>query len=136
MMTKTFINLPVTDLVKSTAFYTAIGFILNPQFSNTDASGLAFDETIYVMLLTHTFFKSFLPDREIADAHKVCAVMNSLDRVSNAEVDIFMDKVLAAGGKEYRQAYDHGFMYGRTFEDPDGHIREIFWMDPNGAPQQ
>lgn len=135
-MTKTFINLPVTDLTKSTAFYTAIWFTLNPQFSNADASGLAFDESIYVMLLTHAFFKSFLPGKEIADTHKVCAVMNSLDRTSRAEVDVFMDKVLAAGGTEYRQAYDHGFMYGRAFEDPDGHIREIFWMDPTQQPQQ
>lgn len=130
-MTKTFINLPVADLAKSTTFYTAIGFVLNPQFSNADASGFAFDDSIHVMLLTHTFFKSFLPGKEIADAHKVCAVMNSLDREDRAGVDVFMEKVLAAGGTEYRQAYDHGFMYGRAFEDPDGHIREIFWMDPN-----
>lgn len=132
-MTKIFINLPVTDLAKSTAFYKAIGFTQNMQFSNQDASGMAFDDTIHVMLLTHGFAKTFLPHKEIADSQKTCEVLNALSFDSREAVDNFVATALAAGANEFRPAYDHGFMYGRDFEDLDGHIREIFWMDPSNV---
>lgn len=133
MSHKIFINLPVTDLAKSTAFYKTIGFAQNMQFSNQDASGMAFDDTIHVMLLTHGFAKTFLPHKEIADSQKTCEVLNALSFDSREAVDNFVATALAAGANEFRPAYDHGFMYGRDFEDLDGHIREIFWMDPSNV---
>jgi len=129
MSHKIFINLPVTDLEKATAFYKAIGFSQNMQFSDEKASGMAFDDNIYVMLLTHAFAKTFLPHKEIADSKKTCEVLNALSFDSKEAVDAFVDTAVAAGANEFRPAYDHGFMYGRDFEDLDGHIREIFWMD-------
>lgn len=130
MSHKIFINLPVTDLTKSTAFYKAIGFTQNMQFSDENASGMVFDENIYVMLLTHAFAKTFLPHKDIADSKKTCEVLNALSCDSREAVDTFVDTAVAAWANEFRPAYDHGFMYGRDFEDLDGHIREIFWMDP------
>lgn len=133
MSHKIFINLPVKDLPKATAFYKAIGFTQNMQFSNEDASGMAFDENIYVMLLTHTFAKTFLPHKDIADSKKTCEVLNAIQFDSKDEVNAFVDTAVAAWANEFREPYDHGFMYGRDFEDLDGHIREIFWMDPAQA---
>jgi predicted lactoylglutathione lyase len=124
-----FINLPVTELEKATAFYKAIGFTQNMQFSNEDASGMAFDDNIHVMLLTHKFAKTFLPHKEIANSKKTCEVLNAISFDSKEAVNSFVDTAVAAGANEFRPAYDHGFMYGRDFEDLDGHIREIFWMD-------
>lgn len=129
MSHKIFINLPVTDLTKATDFYKTIGFTQNMQFSNEDASGMAFDDTIHVMLLTHQFAKTFLPHKEIANSKKTCEVLNAISFDSKEAVDAFVDTAVAAGANEFRPAYDHGFMYGRDFEDLDGHIREIFWMD-------
>ena len=131
MSHKIFINLPVTDLIKATTFYKAIGFTQNMQFSNEDASGMVFDENIHVMLLTHTFTKTFLPHKEIADSKKTCEVLNAIQFDSKEEVNTFVDTAITAWAYEFRPAYDHGFMYGRDFEDLDGHIREIFRMDPS-----
>lgn len=134
MTPKIFVNIPTKNLEKATAFYEAIGFVKNPQFSDENASGLAYGDTIHVMILTEGFFKWFLPTKEIADASKTCEVMNALSAESKDAVNAFMDKVLASGGKEYREAYDYGFMYGRAFEDTDGHIWEIFWINVEAMP--
>lgn len=136
MSHKIFINLPVTDLPKATEFYKAIGFTQNMQFSNEDASGMSFDENIHVMLLTHGFAKTFLPHKEIADSKKTCEVLNAISFDSKDAVNAFVDRAVAAGANEFRPAYDHGFMYGRDFEDLDGHIREIFWMDQTNIQAQ
>ncbi len=96
IMTKIFINLPVTDLAKSTNFYKAIGFTQNMQFSNEDASGMAFDENIHVMLLTHGFAKTFLPHKEIADSKKTCEVLNAIAFDSKEAVDTFVNTAVAA----------------------------------------
>jgi uncharacterized protein len=86
------------------------------------------------MLLTHQFTKSFLPaSRDIADSHKTCEVLNALAFDSREAVDTFFDKAIAAGGKKTTETQDHGFMYGRDFEDLDGHIWEAFWMQPQGS---
>lgn len=134
MSPKIFVNIPTKNLEKATAFYEAIGFVKNPQFSDENASGLALGDAIHVMILTEGFFKWFLPTKEIADASKTCEVMNALSTDSKDAVNQFMGKVLANGGKEYREAYDHGFMYGRAFEDVDGHIWEIFWINVEAMP--
>lgn len=133
--TKIFINLPVTDLAKATAFYEAIWFTKNPQFSDDNASGLSYQDDFYVMLLTHGFTKTFLPEhKNIADAHATCEVLNAFQLESREEVDALFEKVLLAGGKEVKPAVDHGFMYAHDFEDLDGHIWEPFWMDFTQAP--
>ena len=133
-MSKVYINMPVVDLSKATAFYQAIGFIKNDQFSNADASGLAYDDNLHVMLLTHTFTKTFLPaHKTIADSHATCEVLNALQLDSKEDVNTFVQKAVDAGWKITLE-YDHGFMYGRDFEDLDGHIWEIFWMDVTQMP--
>ena len=127
-----FVNLPVADLARATGFYEAVGATKNPQFSDATASCMVLSETIHVMLLTHDKFGQFTPKR-IADAHAVSEVLICISADSRAEVDDIMDKALAAGGGEPREPQDHGFMYGRSFEDPDGHIWEPMWMDLEAA---
>jgi predicted lactoylglutathione lyase len=136
MSNKLYINLPVADLLKATAFYEAIGFTKNLKFSNADASGLAYNDEFSLMLLTHDFTKTFLPsNKTIADSHATCEVLNALQLDSKEAVDAFVQKAITAGGKITLE-YDHGFMYGRDFEDLDGHIWEIFWMDASQMPAQ
>ena len=134
-MSKLYINLPVTDLSKSTAFYTALGFTKNAQFSNDDASAMIWDENLSVMLLTHGFCSGFLGRKTISDAHATTEVLNALEFDSREAVDDFFDRAISAGGKKTIDTYDHGFMYGRDFEDPDGHIWEAFWMDEGQMPK-
>lgn len=126
---KIFVNLPVADLKRSMKFYEAIGFRNNPQFTDETAAGMVLSEHIYVMLLTHAKFKSFLAG-PMADARKETGVLNALGYDSRAEVDRVTAAAIAHGGVEYRPPQDHGFMYGRAFADPDGHVWEPFWMDP------
>jgi uncharacterized protein len=133
-MAKLYINLPVTNLVKSTVFYEAIGFTLNTQFSNESASAMIYDDTLSVMLLTPGFCANFLGKKTISDAHTTTEVLNALQLDSREAVDIFFDKAISAGGQKTIETYDHGFMYGRDFEDLDGHIWEVFWMDVSQMP--
>lgn len=134
-MSKLYINLPVVNLPKATTFYEALGFTKNQDFSNEDASAMIWDENLSVMLLTHGFCADFLGKKTIADAHKTTEVLNALQFDSREAVDTFFNKAIAAGGKKTIETYDHGFMYGRDFEDPDGHIWEAFWMDEKQMPQ-
>lgn len=129
MSTKIFVNLPVKDLNKSKAFYTALGFSFNPQFTDDKAACLVISEHNYAMLLTHDFFKTFIK-KPMADAAKTTGVLIAISRESREDVDSIVKAALAAGGKEPRETQDYGFMYGRSFEDPDGHIWEPMWMDP------
>jgi uncharacterized protein len=133
-MAQLYINLPVSDLPKATAFYTALGFTLNTAFSNEDASAMVYDETLSVMLLTPGFCANFLGSKTISDAHTTTEVLNALQLDSREAVDIFFNKAIAAGGQKAIDTYDHGFMYGRDFEDLDGHIWEVFWMDASQMP--
>lgn len=129
MANKIFVNLPVTDLDRSIAFYKAIGADQNPQFSDETAACMVFTDEIYVMLLTHPKYEGFT-DKPIADAHASSAVLLALNTDVRDEVDAMVDKAAGAGGKADPgpvQQYD--FMYGRSFEDPDGHHWEIGWMD-------
>ncbi|MDJ0333621.1 glyoxalase [Salinibacterium sp. G-O1] len=132
-----FVNLPVADLEASTAFYTALGYAVNPLFSNENAACIVMSEHIYVMLLTTPFFQTFT-DKSLIDAKTNIQVLNAIDVESREAVDEWAEKALAAGGSEAKPARDLGFMYSRDIEDPDGHIWEAFWMDPaaseNGPP--
>ena len=135
-MAQLYINLPVTDLTKATAFYEAIGFTKNHDFSNDDASAMVWDETLSVMLLTPAFCVNFLGKKTISDAHTTTEVLNALAFDSREAVDDFFDKAISAWGQKTIETYDHGFMYGRDFEDLDGHIWEAFWMDVSQMPKE
>jgi len=124
-----FVNLPVTDLARATAFYEAIGARKDERFCDDTASCMVFSETIHVMLLTHEKFRQFTP-RPVADAKRSSEVLLCLSAESRESVDEMVGKAQAAGGTtDPGPKQDHGFMYGRSFEDPDGHIWEIMWMD-------
>ena len=130
-----FVNLPVSDLAKATAFYQAVGFEKNDKFSNDVASGMVWSDAIHVMLLTHDFWKTFTT-KQIPDAHSTAQVLLCLSRDSKADVDRIVAEATSAGGKaDPTPTQDMGFMYGRSFEDPDGHIWEVMWMDPEAAEQ-
>jgi predicted lactoylglutathione lyase len=123
-----FINLPVADLPRAKAFYERIGATNEPRFTDETAACMVLSDTIHVMLLTHDKFKQFTP-KPIAprDATEVLICVSADNREA---VDEMADKAAAAGGKaDFREPQDYGFMYGRAFEDPDGHIWEVMWMD-------
>ncbi|MES2900643.1 MAG: VOC family protein [Pseudomonadota bacterium] len=123
-----FVNLAVKDLNKSKAFFEALGYSFNPQFTNDSGACMVINEgSIYAMLLTHEFFKSFI-DKQIAQANEVTEVLTCLSSESREEVDQMVAKAVAAGGKAHRQPQDHGFMYAHGFEDLDGHIWELAYM--------
>ncbi|TFI57672.1 lactoylglutathione lyase [Sphingomonas parva] len=130
-----FINLPVTDLARSTAFYEALGATRNPQFSDETATCIVFSDTIHAMLLTHDKYRQFT-SKEIADAHVSSQVLICLSEDSRAEVDARIERAAAAGGRaDPGPVQDYGFMYGRSFEDPDGHHWEVMWMDLAAAQE-
>ena len=128
-----FVNLPVADLARATAFYQAIGAAKNEQFCDDTASCMVFSETIHAMLLTHDKFRQFTP-KKIADAKTSSEVLICISADSRDGVDDIVGKAKAAGGAaDPSPKQDYGFMYGRSFEDPDGHIWEVMWMDVEAA---
>ncbi|HEX3100062.1 MAG TPA: VOC family protein [Patescibacteria group bacterium] len=130
MKTSIFVNIAVRDLEKSKAFFEKLGFTFNPQFTDDTAASMVINDSIYFMLLTENKFQSFIKDRAISDTHLVTEALYSLSVDSREEVDAFLDKVMVAGGSNFREPEDYGFMYARSFTDLDGHIWEVFWMDP------
>lgn len=133
-----FVNLPVTDLSRSIAFYEALGFVNLPQFTDETAAALQWSDTIIVMVLTHEKWRTFT-SRDIPDARKSAQMMLAISLPSRDEVDAITHRAGASGGtSDVNPIQEHGFMYGRDFEDPDGHVWEAFWMDPKfaqGDPQ-
>ena len=128
-----FINLPVKDVAKSTAFYEAIGCTKDARFSGDHASAMVLSDTISFMILGHDFFSGFTP-KPIADAHATTEVLICISRDSRAEVDAIVEKAAAAGGRiDIREVQDMGFMYSRAFEDLDGHVFEPMHMDQDAA---
>ena len=125
-----FVNLPVTNLAKSTAFYEALGGKKNPQFSDATSSCIVFSETIHAMLLTHEKYSHFTT-RPISDAHKTSAVLLALTVDSKDEVNVLANLAAVSGGRaDPNPGQDMSFMFSRSIEDPDGHVWEYFWMDP------
>lgn len=124
-----FVNLPVAEIPRSRAFYAALGFTINDRFSDDSAACVVISETIYLMILQHDRFQGFatLPR---ADTRTSTAALIALSCADRAGVDAITQNALAAGGSEPKPATDHGFMYTRTFMDPDGNVFEPFWMDP------
>lgn len=130
-----FLNLAVNDLPRSRAFFESLGMRIDPKFSNDQAACVVVGENIYAMLLVKDFFKTFT-SKPLSDASKQTEVLVCLSCENRAEVDALVAKAMAAGGKAPRAPQDHGWMYGHGFEDLDGHIWELAYMDPNakGAP--
>jgi uncharacterized protein len=128
MTTKIFVNLPIKDLNKSVDFFTKLGFNFNPQFTDENATCMIIGQDIFVMLLVEKFFKSFTK-KEICDTSKNTEAILALSVESKEKVDQMMGKALEAGGSEPREKQDHGWMYGRSFEDVDGHLWEVFFME-------
>ena len=124
-----FLNLPVKDLGKATTFYEGLGYSKNTQFSDENASSMVISDTIVVMLLAEPFFKTFTT-KGIADTSTSTEALLGLSAETREAVDALVDKALATGGSEGNATQDHGFMYSRSFQDPDGHIWEIVWMNP------
>ncbi|GLK57247.1 putative lactoylglutathione lyase [Methylopila capsulata] len=128
-----FVNLPVTDLARSIAFYEAVGARKNPNFSDDTAACMVFSETIHAMLLTHDKFRQFT-SKPIVDAKAACEVLICVSEESRAAVDAAVETAVAAGGAaDPTPTQDYGVMYGRSYEDPDGHVWEVMWMDPAAA---
>jgi predicted lactoylglutathione lyase len=128
-----FINLPITELARSTTFYEALGGTKNPKFSDETSACMVLSEAIYVMLLTREKYRQFT-SRPIADAHATSSVLLTLSVDNRDEVNATIERVVAAGGQaDPNSKQDHGFMFGRSAQDPDGHVWEIFWMDPAKA---
>jgi uncharacterized protein len=132
MTTKIFVNLPVEDLEKSKAFFAKLGYRFNPQFTDETAACMVITDDIYAMLLTKAKFKEFTK-KAIADATQTTEVLTCLSVDSKAKVEEMLDAALEAGATEARDPMDYGFMYGRSFNDLDGHIWEIIWMDPRAV---
>ena len=123
-----YVNLPVNDVAKTKAFFAALGFQFEPKFSNDDAVCMIVADDIYVMLLVERFFKSFI-SKELCDAKQSTEVLVCLSCDSRAEVDQQVGKAVAAGGRILREPQDYGFMYSHAFEDLDGHIWELVYMN-------
>ncbi|EDY44303.1 VOC family protein [Streptomyces sp. SPB074] len=126
-----FVNLVVNDLDRAKKFFTDLGFRLNEQFTDEQTASVVISDTIVTMLHTRERFAQFTPEgKSPADAGATTEVLLALSARSREEVDMLADRALASGGSPAREAEDHGFMYGRSFADPDGHVWEVVWMDP------
>ena len=130
--TSIFVNLPTTDLDRSKAFYEALGFTINPMFTDENAACVVFSDNIYFMVLTREYLGTFT-DKQIIDTKTHAQTSIAFTRDSRDEVDEVLAKGLAAGGTEPRAAQDYGFMYSRDLEDPDGNILGFLFMEPAAA---
>lgn len=129
-----YVNLPVKDLNKSVAFFSKIGFEFDPQATDKNATCMVINENTFVMLLVETFFKTFT-NKEIADTTNNTEAILAISAESREQVDEIVKKALEAGGKSANDPIDHGFMYGWSFQDIDGHLWEVMYMDESEAAQ-
>jgi uncharacterized protein len=134
MATKIFVNLPVKDLRKSVEFFTQLGFTFNPQFTDENATCMIVGEDIFVMLLVEKFFQTFTK-KQISDASKSTEVILSLSADSREKVDEMIKKAIDAGATTPNDTQDEGWMYGRGFQDLDGHLWEFAYVDLSAIPQ-
>lgn len=134
MSTKIFVNLPVADLDRSMTFYRRLGWRFDTRFCDDTAACVRIGDDVYAMLLTHEKFRGFTPNG-IADARQSTEVLLAVSCASREEVDGMVARAVAAGGNTFRPAEDHGFLYGHSFQDPDGHVWEPIWMDESAVPQ-
>ena len=130
---KMFVNLAVRDLDRSVAFFRTLGFTFNPKFTDANATCMNVGDDAFVMLLVEPFFRTFTP-RQICDTATHTEGLFALSVGSRVEVDAMVKTAVANGGSHAADPQDHGFMYGWSFYDPDGHHWEVFWMDPEAQP--
>lgn len=135
MARQIYVNLPVKNLERSKAFFGSLGFQFNPQFTSESGAGMVIADNIYAMLLTESFFQTFTK-KPVADATRSTEVLVCLSCESRAEVDELVRRAITAGGKAPNAPQDHGFMYSHGFEDIDGHVWELAYMDPGAVPAQ
>ncbi|MFC4476699.1 VOC family protein [Flavobacterium chungangensis] len=133
MKTKIFLNLAVKDLNKAVSFYNGLGFSTNPKFTNEKGACIVIDENIFVMILVEEFYKTFT-NKQICDSATTSEVLISISLDSRKQVDEMLEKAVKAGGTDYIEAKDYGWMYQRTFLDVDGHHWEVFFMDESQIP--
>lgn len=133
MATQIYVNLPVKDLNRTVEFFTALGFAFNPAFTDENATCMIINDDAYVMLLVEGFFKTFTT-KSIADATSTTEAIMAFSVDSREAVDQTIRKALTAGGTPSQEVQDYGFMYSHSFQDPDGHLWEVMWMDPAGPP--
>jgi predicted lactoylglutathione lyase len=126
---KIFVNLAVRDLKKSMGFFSALGFTFNPKFTDDNAACMVISDEAYAMLLAEPFFRTFT-NRDLCDTTRQSEALIALSCGSRGEVDEMVKRAIDAGGTHAMNPADHGFMYGWSFYDPDGHHWEVFWMDP------
>ena len=129
---KIFVNLAVRDLKRAKAFFSALGFDFNPKFTDDNGACMVISDEGYVMLLAEPFFKTFTT-RQVCDTSRQTEALLALSCESRSEVDELVKKAIGAGGRDAMPAQDHGFMYGRSFYDLDGHHWEVLWMDPKAV---
>jgi predicted lactoylglutathione lyase len=129
---KIFVNLAVSDLNRAKAFFSALGFGYNPKFTDDNAACIIVNDEAYVMLLAEPFFKTFTT-RQVCDTSRQTEALIALSCESRDQVDELVRKAAGAGGRDAMPPQDHGFMYGRSFYDLDGHHWEVVWMDPKAV---
>lgn len=132
MPTNIFVNIPTTDLDRSTAFYEALGYTINPMFTDENGACVVLSDTIYFMVLTREYLATFT-DKQIVDPKTQVGAMIALSQDSREDVDALVGKGIEAGGLEPRPAQDYGFMYSRDLEDPDGNILSYLYMVPEAV---
>lgn len=135
MTTKIFVNLPVKNLNKSVDFFTKLGFTFNPQFTNEDGTCMIINQESFIMLLVEKFFKTFTK-KEICDATKSTEVIIAISVESKGKVDEMVNKAMDSGATKYSETQDQGWMYQRSFQDLDGHLWEVLYMDMSKAPME
>jgi len=135
MARKIFVNLAVKDLDRSVEFFTKLGFTFDPRFTDESATCMIVSDEAYVMLLVESRFKDFTKKQPAGPVTQTEAIL-AVSAESREQVDVFADTALEAGAAPANEPMDLGFMYGRSFNDPDGHLWEVFWMDPSAIEQQ
>lgn len=135
MANQLFLNLPVQDLKRSVDFFSSLGFTFNPDFTDENATCMVVNENAYVMLLVQDYFKTFTR-KDVADNTGSAEAIIAYSVDSREAVDEAVRTALANGGSVSEDPHDYGFMYNHSFQDPDGHLWEVFWMDPAGAPAE
>ena len=134
MVRKIFVNLAVNDLDRSVEFFTKLGFTFDPRFTDETATCMIVSDEAFVMLLVENRFKDFTK-KELSDPTTQTEAIIALSAESREQVDELAERALGAGGSPANDPMEMGFMYGRSFQDPDGHLWEVFWMDPSAIGQ-
>lgn len=135
MIKEIFVNLPIKDLEKTKEFWATLGFSFNPQFTDDKAAALILGENIFAMLITEPFYKTFIAKKEIADSSKTSEVINAVSVENKEAVDELVDKAISSGATKYKETDDYGWMYSRSFQDLDGHLWEVLYIDITKVPE-